>query len=927
MTLAELFIRLSADTSDFGPRVKQAQKDLDGFKKSADALGSSMADLGMRLTAAVSIPLAGVSVAALKMANSMEQASMAFKTMMGSSDAAKIHLEDLKKFAAQTPFEFADLVLASKRMQALGFTADQVIPSLRSIGNAAAALGSGKEGIDRITTALGQMMAKGKVQAEEMRQLAEAGIPAWKILAATLNTDVAGAMKLVEQRAVDASVAVPALLAGMTQKFGGLMEQQMQTIGGMWSNLKDQIGFTLADIGKAMTPWAKDIMVNVLTPMLDRVKELAAGFAAMGPKAQTASLGLGALAIAGPPLIAALGYMIQGIGSFGKALSGVIPLITSPAGIAVAVGVTLVGALSAGYLKLRSVNEELNKTSANSEQFQRAKAAQAASGIVGPVNSADWNNYDIVSEKGGKALSHGITVAPMVDAKDAMAAAARAAQEFAAAWSKALSSLGIESSKFREMESALAMLGTQLRAHGVEVPKTTSVYWLLNQAVQAGILTADQAAQATSAWTKEWQRMHPVAVMAAEDMSVNRANVQAFDSAMRAAEAAGGENWVKRVSDSFRELTTGISSLPPPKVWFDQVAQAAESAAVKVQMAFLTLGIKSQEELQETAREARKAYDIIASAATSTALDIERAWVRMIEAQIAAGDKLPPATLAQYEKVKAATGDATKRVDSQWKAALKQVSTAVNDLSRSLTDVIFGTKSIGEAFTDLGKTIVRIILEQIIANGISKLMSGLEGLLDKLGSVGKAFGGIFGTASTSAGAGVGSSISSAGGGGGAAASALAGGASGVGGIITMITQAATAVSSIIGNFQMMGMNKTLDLIEASTRYTWLSVGSGPASISEMMKNLWAWAQVQEKNFWSVSLPLWTSMTASLEDIAYAVTAMRGLQVSGGSGMTITVNGPLVQVQGGGDPNAIASAVMKAIPTQLKKYTSAFAPSY
>ena len=55
-------------------------------------------------------------------------------------------------------------------------------------------------------------------------------------------------------------------------------------------------------------------------PMLDRVKELAAGFAAMGPKAQTASLGLGALAIAGPPLIAALGYMIQGIGSFGKAL-------------------------------------------------------------------------------------------------------------------------------------------------------------------------------------------------------------------------------------------------------------------------------------------------------------------------------------------------------------------------------------------------------------------------------------------------------------------------------------------------------------------------------------------------------------------------------------------------------------------------------
>ena len=29
--------------------------------------------------------------------------------------------------------------------------------------------------------------------------------------------------------------------------------------------------------------------------------------------------------------------------------------------------------------------------------------------------------------------------------------------------------------------------GAATRAHGVEVPKTTSVYWLLNQAVQAGI--------------------------------------------------------------------------------------------------------------------------------------------------------------------------------------------------------------------------------------------------------------------------------------------------------------------------------------------------------------------------------------------------------------------------------------------------------
>ena len=35
---------------------------------------------------------------------------------------------------------------------------------------------------------------------------------------------------------------------------------------------------------------------------------------------------------------------------------------------------------------------------------------------------------------------------------------------------------------------------------------------------------------------------------------------------------------------------------------------------------------------------------------------------------------------------------------------------------------------------------------------------------------------------------------------------------------------ATAISGIVGNFQMMGMNKSLDLIEHSTRYSEIHLG-------------------------------------------------------------------------------------------------------
>jgi tape measure domain-containing protein len=929
VTLAELFIRLSADTSDFGPKVKQAQKDLDGVQKTVEKLGSSLADFGARLTAAVSLPLAGAGLAALKMANEMEQASMAFKTMMGSAEAAQVHLDELKRFAAQTPFEFADLVQASKRMQALGFAAADVVPSLRSIGNAASALGMAKEGIDRITTALGQMMAKGKVQAEEMRQLAEAGIPAWQILAKTLNTDVAGAMKMVEQRAVDASVAVPALMEGMNKKFGGLMEQQMQTIGGMWSNLKDQIGFTLADIGKAMTPWAKDIMANVLSPMLEKVKELSAAFGTMNPKAQTAAMGLGALAVAGPPLIAALGYMIQGIGAFGKALQGVIPLVTSPAGIAVALGVTLVGALGVLAYKAHEANVEFEKTAANFEKFQQAKARQAESGIVGPVNTMNWEDIEFTQASGfGKGLSRGISVQPIVDNKAALEADAKAAEEYAQKWAKAMSALGIESNRFREMEVALVMLNDKLKAHGIDLGKTTTAYTILATAQANGIITSSQFRDAVAAFGKEWEKAHPWVQQVALDLSENKENMDAFRSAMAAADAQNLGRVFDRIAKSTFDAAFALDSLPE-KV--NHMAEMTIAGVAAIDDAYKTLGIKSSASLQEAAEKAQSAYYDIEHSGVATAVDIQRAWVAMVAAQIDAGEKLDSGTITLYERLKTSTASATKQMQSSWKTMMQQVSTAINDLAKSLTDVIFGTKAIGEAFTDLGKTIVRIILEQIIANGIAKLMNALSGVLSSLGEIGKALGGIFGGSGgggvlgTTVGAAstVGGAASSAGGAGGSAAAGSA-----MSTVLGIAGLGVSIASGIVSGIQGARTNNLLAEIEASTRYTWLAVGGSGTAIAQMAQNLWAWAQNSDKLFWGVTEPLLTGMSANLDDIAGAVSAMHGASVSSGGGMTITVNGPLVQVSGSGQSaDAIAAAVMRAIPTQIKRYTNSFAPVY
>jgi len=135
-------------------------------------------------------------------------------------------------------------------------------------------------------------------------------------------------------------------------------------------------------------------------------------------------------------------------------------------------------------------------------------------------------------------------------------------------------------------------------------------------------------------------------------------------------------------------------------------------------------------------------------------------------------------------------------------------------------------------------------------------------------------------------------------------------------------------SGIVSGIQGARTNNLLAEIEASTRYTWLAVGGSGTAIAQMAQNLWAWAQNSDKLFWGVTEPLLTGMSANLDDIAGAVSAMHGASVSSGGGMTITVNGPLVQVSGSGQSaDAIAAAVMRAIPTQLKRYTNSFAPAY
>jgi len=270
LQVGELYARLKLDKQQYDKALsdaeratkrladtqRQAARDTDRLEREFRDLERQtrrVDDEMQRLASTLSSRLAA-AIAALKIAdvtrdainagialnNLAQTAEIGFETMLGSAERAQAFIRDLRQFAAETPFEFEGLITSAQMMLAFGAAAEDVLPRLRAIGDAAAAIGAGKEGIDRVTRALGQMQAKGVVAAEEMLQLAEAGIPAWDILAEKIGVDIPTAMELVSRRAVSADQAIAMLVAGIDERFGGMMERQARTVEGLRARIVDE---------------------------------------------------------------------------------------------------------------------------------------------------------------------------------------------------------------------------------------------------------------------------------------------------------------------------------------------------------------------------------------------------------------------------------------------------------------------------------------------------------------------------------------------------------------------------------------------------------------------------------------------------------------------------------------------------------------
>lgn len=332
--IGSFYVQLGLNTKDFQKNLRGAERELKQAFGSAAIRTSQMLAASMAVLAGA---VAAVGAASVKLYADLERQQVAFTRLMGSASAAKDRLRELQEFASKTPYTFTELVEYEKRLQALGFQASETRGILTTIGDAASGLGMGADGVGRIIKAFGDIRAKGYLQTQEIRQLAEAGIPAFEILAQKLGVTIPQAMDLIESRAVNATTALAAMTQGMNDRFGGMMALQAETMLGMWSTVRDEVENVGRIIGKMITESTG--LQNVMRTLRDAAQAFRRdledkGFVGafsnlLGEKAKLAIIATaGAITGALIPAVASLGIAIL------TAMAPLAPMIIAGAALA-----------------------------------------------------------------------------------------------------------------------------------------------------------------------------------------------------------------------------------------------------------------------------------------------------------------------------------------------------------------------------------------------------------------------------------------------------------------------------------------------------------------------------------------------------------------------------------------------------------------
>jgi tape measure domain-containing protein len=303
---AQLNLKLGIDVSSLSRELGKVESQMTKF-------GSKMQSIGTTLTQSLTLPIIALGGAALKSFADIEKLQNGLIAIMGSSEDASIELEKLRKVAENPGLALPEVVKASASLQSVGMNADAARETITQFGNAVARAGGGAEQFDGVVLALSQISAVGKVTQEDLNQIKERLPEFARVMKEEFGVVTAEGIRelgISSEEFIKRSVGA---LGNLERANGGLANT--------FDNLKDNVGASLAELGKAINETLNlEAVVATFSAGLQRLVD---GFKSLNPETQGFIVKTGLIIAAIGPAIFIVGKLITTFG----ALVGTIKLI------------------------------------------------------------------------------------------------------------------------------------------------------------------------------------------------------------------------------------------------------------------------------------------------------------------------------------------------------------------------------------------------------------------------------------------------------------------------------------------------------------------------------------------------------------------------------------------------------------------------
>lgn len=288
MNILQFLIDIRSKDNGVISQVTRLQDRLNDADRSANRLSSTIG--GKLRTAIMSLPgaefftnpivalTAGIGVVS-KLGMDADRTAVSFEVMLGSQQKAADMLNQMNRYAADSPYSRLGVQEAAQTMLGFGVEQQKVIPSLKMLGDIA--MGN-SERFKGLALVFSQVAAAGKLQGQDLLQLISNGYNPLNDISRLTGKSMSELKDEMSKGNISFDLMVQAMQSATSQggKFYGMVDRIAQTPFGRFGQLVDQFKDTMLNLYKVIEPLlipSFDLLSSIMTHSLPVIEGMQKG--------------------------------------------------------------------------------------------------------------------------------------------------------------------------------------------------------------------------------------------------------------------------------------------------------------------------------------------------------------------------------------------------------------------------------------------------------------------------------------------------------------------------------------------------------------------------------------------------------------------------------------------------------------------------